>query len=189
MGQRYETDQQIIGRVLHLGHRADYALLVDRYGAKLFAFVATIVTRREDAEELTEDCFVKAFSRLAQYDATRRSFYTWLRCIAYRQCIDHVRRQSVVWLEMDEKTLQTIPDDEAEHVMDTDDDRRIRLLTEAIHRLPPTERLLVQQFYFEQQSLSDLAAITATKAGTLATRLCRIRKKLYQYIMTKEHGK
>lgn len=82
MGQRYETDQQIIRRVLHLGHRADYALLVDRYGAKLFAFVATIVTRREDAEELTEDCFVKAFSRLAQYDATRSSFYTWLRCIA-----------------------------------------------------------------------------------------------------------
>ena len=76
MGQRYETDQQIIGRVLHLGHRADYALLVDRYGAKLFAFVATIVTRHEDAEELTEDCFVKAFSRLAQYDATRSSFYT-----------------------------------------------------------------------------------------------------------------
>ncbi len=189
MGRHDETDQQIIERVLYLGHREDYALLVDRYGARLFAFVTTMVTRREDAEELAEDSFVKAFGRLKQYDATRSSFYTWLCCIAYRLCLDYVRRQSVVWLEMDDKTLQAVPDEAAEQVMDTDDDQRIRLLTEAIRRLPPTERLLIQQFYFEQQSLSDLAGITATEAGTLATRLHRIRKKLYQYIITKEHGK
>lgn len=189
MRQRDETDQQIIGRVLHHKHRTDYALLVERYGARLFAFVATIVTRREDAEELAEDCFVKAFERLEQYDATQSSFYTWLRCIAYRLCLNYVRRQSVVWLDMDDQTLQVVPDEAAEHVMDADDDRRIRLLTEAIHRLPPTERLLVQQFYFEQQPLNAIAEITDTDAGTLATRLHRIRKKLYQYIIIKEHGK
>ena len=189
MRQRDETDQQIINRLLHHSHSSDYALLTDRYGVRLFAFVATMVTRREDAEELTEDCFIKAFARLGQYDATRSSFYTWLRCIAYHLCLDHVRRQPVVWLEMDDQTLQAVPDEAAEHVMDTDDDRRIRLLTEAIHRLPPTERMLVQQFYFEQQSLSDIADITDTDDGTLATRLHRIRKKLYQYIIMKEHGK
>ena len=75
MRQSNETDQQIIERVLRNGRKADYALLVDRYGARLFAFVATMVTRREDAEELAQDCFVKAFRRLAQYDATRSSFY------------------------------------------------------------------------------------------------------------------
>lgn len=189
MRQCDKTDLQIIERVLYHGHRADYALLVDRYGARLFAFVVTMVTRREDAEELAEDCFVKAFGRLGEYDATRSSFYTWLRCIAYRLCLDHVRRQPVVWLDMDEQTLQEVPDEAAEHVMDAEDDRRISLLTEAIHRLPPTERLLVQQFYFEQQSLYDIADITGTEAGTLATRLHRIRKKLYQYIIMKEHGK
>lgn len=189
MRQRDEADQQIISRALRYGHRVDYALLVDRYSARIYAFVATMVTHREDAEELAEDCFIKAFARLGQYDATRSSFYTWLRCIAYRLCLDHVRRQPVVWLEMDEQTLQSIPDEAAEHVMDTDDDQRIRLLIEAIHRLPPTERMLVQQFYFEQQLLSDIADITGTDAGTLATRLYRIRKKLYQYIIMKEHGK
>lgn len=189
MRQCDETDQQIISRALRCGHRADYALLVDRYSARLFAFVATMVTCREEAEELAEDCFIKAFGRLGQYDATRSSFYTWLRSIAYRLCLDHVRRQHVVWLEMDNQTLQAVPDEAAEHVMDTDDDQRIRLLTEAIRRLPPTERLLVQQFYFEQQPLSDIADITATDAGTQATRLHRIRKKLYQYIIMKEHGK
>ena len=102
-----------------------------------------MVTCREDAEELAEDCFIKAFGRLGQYDATRSSFYTWLRSIAYRLCLDHVRRQHVVWLDMDDQTLQAVPDEAAEHVMDTDGDQRIRLLTEAIHRLPPTERLLV----------------------------------------------
>lgn len=189
MRQSNETDQQIIDRVLRNGRKEDYALLVDRYGARLFAFVATMVTRREDAEELAQDSFVKAFRRLAQYDATRSSFYTWLRCIAYRLCLDHVNREPVVWLETDEQTLQAIPDEEAECVMETDNDNRIRLLTQAIHQLPPTERLLIQQFYFEQQSLNDIAIVTDTDAGTLATRLHRIRKKLYQYIKMKEHGK
>lgn len=189
MEQQNETDQQIIDRVLRNGRRADYARLVDRYGQRLFDIVATMVTRREDAEELAQDCFVKAFRQLSQYDARRSSFYTWLRCIAYRLCLDRVRQDTVVWLETDEQTLQAIPDDEADSVMDTDDDRRIRLLTEAICRLPPTERLLVQQHYFEQQPLADIAEVTDTDAGTLATRLHRIRKKLYQYIKLKEHGR
>ena len=189
MEQQNETDQQLINRVLRDGRRADYAKLVDRYGARLFAFVATMVTCREDAEELAQDSFVKAYILLAQYDSRRSSFYTWLRCIAYRLCLDHLCHHPGVWFETDEQTLQAIPDDEADSVMDTDDDRRIRLLTEAIRRLPPTERLLVQQHYFEQQPLAVIAEVTDTDAGTLATRLHRIRKKLCQYIKLKEHGR
>ncbi len=51
MKQQDEKDQQIIDRVLRNGRQADYALLVDCYRARLFAFVATMVTCREDAEE------------------------------------------------------------------------------------------------------------------------------------------
>ena len=189
MEKQSDIDQQIIDRVLCYGHQTDFALLVDRYGARIFAFMATMVTCREDVEELAQDCFVKAYRQLAQYDARRSCFYTWLRSIAYRLCLDYSKRRPGVWLETDEQTLKAIPDDEADSVMETDDDRRISLLTEAIRRLPPTERLLVQQHYFEQQPLTVIAVITDTDAGTLATRLHRIRKKLYQYIIQKEHGR
>ena len=189
MEKQSDTDQQIIDRVLRFGRQADFALLVDRYGARLFAFVATMVSCREDVEELAQDCFVKAYRQLAQYDARRSSFYTWLRCIAYRLCLDYIKRQTEVWIETGEQTMKAIPDDEADSVMDTDDDRRISLLIEAIHRLPPTERMLVQQHYFEQQPLAVIAVVTDIEAGTLATRLHRIRKKLYQYIIQKEHGR
>lgn len=189
MEKQSDTDQQIIDWVLRHGHQTDFALLVDRYGARLFAFVATMVSCREDVEELAQDCFVRAYRQLAQYDARRSSFYTWLRCIAYRLCLDYIKRQPEVWIETGEQTMKAIPDDEADSVMDTDDDRRITLLTEAIRRLPPTERMLVQQHYFEQQPLAVIAIVTDTDAGTLATRLHRIRKKLYQYIIQKEHGR
>ena len=189
MRQSDEIAQQIVDRVLHDGQKADYALLVDCYKARIFAFVATMVTCREDAEELAQDCFVRAYALLAKYDSRRSSFYTWLRCIAYRLCLDHVRHHPGVWFDTDEQTLQAIPDDESDYVLETDDDQRIRLLNEAIYRLPPTERLLVQQHYFEQQPLTDIAEVTDTDAGTLATRLHRIRKKLYQYIKLKEHGR
>jgi RNA polymerase sigma-70 factor (ECF subfamily) len=189
MKQQDETDQKIIDRVLHDGQQADYALLVDCYRARIFAFIATMVTCREDAEELAQDCFVKAYAQLAQYDSRRSSFYTWLRCIAYRLCLDYMHRHPDVWLETDEQILEGFSDDEADSVLETDDEQRIQLLTEAIHRLPPTERLLVQQHYFEQQPLVVIALVTDTNAGTLATRLHRIRKKIYYYIKTKEHGK
>ena len=189
MRQSDETDQQIIDRVLRDGRRADYALLVDCYGARLFAFVATMVTCREDAEELAQDSFVRAYAQLAQYDSRRSSFYTWLRRIAYHLCLDRMRRHPGVWFETDEQTLLSIPDDEANGVMDTDDDRRIRLLAEAIRQLPPTERLLVQQHYFEQQPLAVIAMVTDTDTGTLATRLHRIRKKIYHFIKAREHGR
>ena len=189
MKRQDETDQQIITQLLRDGQQEDYALLVDCYRARLFAFVATMVTCREDAEELAQDCFVKAYVQLAQYDSRRSSFYTWLRCIAYRLCLDYMRHHPGVWLETDEQILQGIPDDEADNVLETDDDQRIQLLIEAIHRLPPTERLLVQQHYFEQQPLAVIAVVTDTDAGTLATRLHRIRKKIYHYIKAREHGR
>ena len=189
MKQQDKKDQQIVDRVLRNGRQADYALLVDSYRTRLFAFVATMVTCREDAEELAQDCFVKAYTQLAQYDSQRSSFYTWLRSIAYRLCLDHIRRHPGVWFETDELTLQAISDDEANSVLDTGDGQRIQLLVEAIRRLPPTERLLIQQHYFEQQPLTVIAEVTDTDAGTLATRLHRIRKKLYQYIKTREHGR
>lgn len=66
MKQQDEKDQQIIDRVLRDGQQTDYALLVDCYGPRLFAFVATMVTCREDAEELAQDCFVKAYAQLAK---------------------------------------------------------------------------------------------------------------------------
>ena len=94
-----------------------------------------------------------------------------------------------MWFETDEQILQGIPDDEANNVLDTDNDQRIQLLVEAIHRLSPTERMLVQQHYFEQQSLADIAVITDIDAGALATRLHRIRKKIYHYIKAREHGR
>jgi len=64
MRQQNETDWEIVSRILRGRQRGDYALLVNRYGTRLFAFVATMVTRREDAEELAHDCFLRAFRQL-----------------------------------------------------------------------------------------------------------------------------
>ena len=87
MKQCDEIDQQVITRVLRDGQQAAYALLVDCYRARLFAFVATMVTCREDAEELAQDSFVRAYTQLAQYDSRRSSFYTWLRRLADRKSV------------------------------------------------------------------------------------------------------
>lgn len=182
------SDRDIIDGIVSTGNAKDFVVLVDRYKTGIFALVASMVTEREDAEEVAQDCFVRAYQRLRQYDPQQGSFYTWLRTIAYRLSLDYLRRRPGIWLDTDEQMLANITDEEADSVMDTDDDRKIALLIEAIRLLPPTERLLIQQYYFEEQPLKEIALVTGTDSRTLATRLHRIRKKLYQYIKTKEHG-
>ena len=182
-----EMDRLCIRQVLS-GRKEAYALLVDCYGRSVFRLVASMVPLKEDAEELAQDAFVKAYEQLSSYDERRASFYTWVSRIAYRLCTDHYRRRPAVWLETDERALQQVSDREADEVMETDDDERIGRLAEAIRRLPPTERMLVQQHYFEGRALKDIAEIVDTDAKTLATRLHRIRKKLFHYITSHEHG-
>ncbi len=188
MNEVNDTDRQCIRRVLD-GHREAFAQLVSRYGRSVFDLVATMVPRKEDAEELSQDVFVRAYRKLGQYDERRGSFRTWVSHIAYHLCMDHVRHQPGIWLEADEQALQQISDREADGVMEAEDDNRIRWLVDGIHRLPPTERLLVQQHYFEGLALKDISAIVDADAATLATRLYRIRKKLFHYITEQEHGK
>lgn len=182
-----DIDELCIRRVLR-GNREAFALLVDSYSRSVFDLVAAMVTQREDAEELAQDVFVRAYQKLDTFDGSKATFLTWISRIAYRLCIDYHRRKPAIWLETDEQTLRQISDTDADSVMDTDDEWRIHCLIEGIHRLPPTERMLVQQHYFEGRSLKDIAAIVDADASTLATRLHRIRKKLYHWIKSHEYG-
>jgi len=187
MSEINEIDNLCIRRVLS-GHQEAFALLVDRYSRSVFDLVAAMVPQREDAEELAQDAFVRAYQRLESFDSRRAAFLTWVSHIAYHLCLDHYHHLPAVRLDTDEQTLQKISDSEADSVMDTDDDHRIRLLTEAIRLLPPTERMLVQQYYFEERDLKVIAEIVDMSASTLATRLHRIRKKLYHWIKSHENG-
>lgn len=178
-----ESDQQIIQRILE-GHTDDFRYLLQRYRQQVVAFVAHISL--VDIEDVVQDVFVGVFRSLPTYSPSRSSFGTWINRIAYRVTMRHLRKHSqpFLYLEENEQLMNQVRDNEVDDYWQHAQLSEAERIDKALSLLKPEERLLVHLYYFEQQSLTNIAYTFSCEAGTLATRLCRIRKKLYVILQT-----
>jgi len=175
-----QTDEQeLIARILD-GHAEDFGYFLERYSQEAFAIVVRLVPQQEDAEELVQDAFVRAFNRLETF-AGRSSFSTWICRIAYTTAISWLRKRRMKYLSIDEQPKLT--DTEVDEALD--DESRIEELRRAITLLKPDEQTLITLFYYDNRPLNDIAYILDAEPNTLATRLHRIRRKLY---LLMKHG-
>ena len=174
-------DRQRISRILD-GKREEYAWFVKTYSQQVLSFTSRMLPDSEDAKEVAQDAFVKAFRSLDTFNF-QSSFCTWVCRIAYRESLNRLNRQQPHCVDID--NLPAIEDDEEE--LSTGREERIVLMEEAIDDLPPDEQMLLHLYYYEEQSLRDIAYIMDAEPNALATRLHRIRKKLLRMIKQKEN--
>jgi len=179
-----KTDEQIVEAVKS-GRREGQDLMVCRYGQPVFALIVRLVTDTMDAEELTQDTFLKAFSNIDKYDPHRASLSTWICRIAYRLTLDFLKRcrPLIISLEDSEVWQTDISDEQLEAELSTGNEERIQKLESLIDDLPPDERLLLTLHYFENHSLDECSFIMDATPHALANRLYRIRKKLYKQLL------
>ena len=172
-------EQRLIARILD-GHESAYGYFLERYGGEVFAIVSRLVPNREDAEELTQDAFVRAYNRLDSFIG-RSSFSTWVCRIAYTTTVSWLRKKRIKYLSIEDRP--NLSDKEVDEVLD--DESRLDELQRAIALLKPDEQMLLELFYYESRPLADIAYILDVEPGTIATRLHRIRRKLYSMISRK----
>lgn len=174
------TDNDILTAVKR-GERCGYEALVARYGQTVFTMVVRIIADNERSEELTQDTFIKFFETIDRYDPERASFSTWLCRLAYRLVVDELRRRHLPTISMEE-VVGADTDDFDDFLLDETEDREVMLnqLDQAVLQLPIEEQNLLTMFYYEHQSLHDIAFIVGVKDSTLRMRMSRIRKKLYE---------
>ena len=156
--------------------------LLAEYGPAVFRMVQRIVTQREDAEEVYQDVFVKALRGIEGYNPCQASLATWLNRIAYHESLNFVRskKPNIIYLDDRDTGIDTLeaPDDAPP------DEETIRQLEQALAILPPHEQAIVSMFYYDNQSLADIAFVTGSIPSTVGSQLSRIRKKLYRIIKT-----
>ncbi|MBR6828171.1 MAG: sigma-70 family RNA polymerase sigma factor [Prevotella sp.] len=156
--------------------------LLTEYGPTVFRMVQRIVTRREDAEEVYQDVFVKALRGIEGYNPRQASLATWLGRIAYHESLNFVRgkKPNIVYIDDSELGIDTLeaPDDAPP------DEQTIRQLEQALAMLPSHEQAIVSMFYYDNMSLADIAFVTGSIPSTVGSQLSRIRKKLYRIIKT-----
>ena len=169
------------------GRREGQTEMVSRYAERVFAMIVRQVPDVMDAQELTQDAFLRAFDHIDSYDPHKASLSTWLCRIAYRLTLDFMKRRHPVIVSLeDTKVWQTdISDEVLEAELSTGREERIERLQEVIDDLPDDERMLLMLYYYEDRPLTEIAYITGIDAKPLANRLYRTRKKLFQKLRVK----
>jgi RNA polymerase sigma-70 factor (ECF subfamily) len=156
------------------------------YAPAVFALIARLTPNSLDAEELTQDSLLRAIVHIDSYDPALASLSTWINRIAYRTALNNLRNHPRPILSLDNNPDISLQADEktVQDFLQNSDDSMTELLRQAIDYLPPDEQTLLNLFYFDDLPLKDIAFIMEAPPGTLATRLHRIRKKLYSLILT-----
>ncbi len=171
-------EAQYIKRIVD-GETELFSVFLDRYGRPLFSLVVQIVGNPEDAEELVQDTFLKAFRALSGYKGDCR-FSTWLYRIAYNVALSSVRKRKYEFLYIEENMINNVPDEAADSVLGmSDNEERIAELIQAIDRLTPEEKALITLYYYEEKSLEEASEILGLTLSNAKVRLHRTRKKLY----------
>lgn len=181
------ADAHLTGRAL-AGSQAAYRELVRRYQRPVLNLVVQMARGRAEAEDLTQEIFVKAFAALHRYDPSRR-FSSWIFKIAHNHTIDHLRKRRIKTV-----SLHGSPDATGEEAIER---TRIRLadtaetpdqfvenrelagqLEQAIGGLRPEYRTVVLMRHVDGYAYQEIADVMDLPLGTVKTYLHRARAEL-----------
>ena len=172
-----DDERHIIQRILR-GETALYEHFLNTYGQQVFILVARIVSNQEDAEELTQDVFLKAFQHLSSFKGTS-SFSTWIYSIAYNTAISSARKKKFDTFVMDDALLANISDTQVDEALNDEGEEQIAKLNRATEQLDSEEQALISLFYYEEKTLNEVALILGLTESNAKVKLHRIRKKIY----------
>jgi RNA polymerase sigma factor (sigma-70 family) len=177
-------ETHIIHRILK-GETSLYEYFLDKYSQQVFILIIRIVENQEDAEELTQDTFLKAFEHLSSFKA-ESSFSTWIYRIAYNTAISATRKRKQELIVMDSAMLMNISDQQIDDALNDESGERVGKLNKAIKKLDAEERALISLFYNEEKTIGEIALILGLTESNAKVKLHRIRKKLYILITEAE---
>ncbi|MDR2470249.1 MAG: sigma-70 family RNA polymerase sigma factor [Tannerella sp.] len=166
-------------RKIQAGEEQYFTPLLKRYSRQVFSLIVKMTENREDAEELTQDVFLKVYRSLDSFHGNS-SFSTWLYRIAYNTAISALRRQKHERLSIEEGLADdSLAEEDAMDTLEqTSREEQMERLEQALEQLPPDERALILLFYRQEKRVDEIAIITGLTVSNVKTKLHRIRKKM-----------
>ena len=171
------NDQKIINQILE-GDTNAFSVLVDNYKDLVFTLAMRMVKNREEAEEVSQDTFIKVYKSLNKFKGNSK-FSTWIYRVAYNTCLDRLkkikREYNVVAIdEFTEHQVKTL--DNALNQMEEQEHKQ--KIQECLQLLPSDDSFLLTLYYFEDQSLEEISKVVGITANNVKVKLFRSRKKL-----------
>ncbi len=190
------TDEAVLVAQSREGDTRAFGELVRRYEGKIFRLAQHITQNREDAEDVLQESFLKAYEHLDQFKGDSK-FYTWIVRIAVNQALMKLRRRKTSKAVSLDEQIDTGEDTVVREIAAWDEDPEQRfsreelggILDEAIQSLEPPYRSVFVLRDIEEMSTEETAAaldlsIPAVKSRLLRARL-QLREKLTRYFKRK----
>ena len=172
------NDAELVKQILN-GNNNAFRYLVAKYQKLVLHVVGRIVQRHDEAEDISQEVFIKVFSKMKRFRGESR-LSTWIATIAYNTSISHVRKMArrgeqsyddkpaLIALERDElMTHKMVEKEEAKTI-----------LMEMIESLPVNYRTVLTLFHLEEFSYKEIKEITGMPEGTIKSYLSRARNLL-----------
>ena len=180
--QNKYSDTELINKVLG-GDKAAYADLMKLHQRFVFTLALRFTKNREDAEEIAQDCFVKAYRSLNTFRNTSK-FSTWLYSIAYTTAMTFLRKKRLDVQSFDaegvlpkvENRVSDLNADEVEHKS------KMVFVNKAIDQLLPDDAAVITLFYQGEQSLEEIGQALGMEVNTVKVKLHRARHRLKEKI-------
>lgn len=172
------NDDQIIINLINNGDTNAFSVLVDRYKDLVFTLAIRMMKNREEAEEVTQDTFIKIYKSLRKFKGDSK-LSTWIYKVAFNSCLDRLKSYKREYLkvtidEFTEHQVKTI-DNALDSLVEEERKQKIQ---DCLQQLPSEDSFLLTLYYFEEQSLDEIANVVGLTANNLKVKLFRSRKKL-----------
>jgi RNA polymerase sigma-70 factor (ECF subfamily) len=184
----YKGDIIYIKQILS-GKTNAFSHIVDRHKNKAYNLAFRICGNHEDAEEITQDSFLKAYRSLNGFKM-KSSFATWFYRIVYNTAISNVRIKKKGIL-----SLEDFPADATDFIgsstseEEAEKEYRSSLVNFALQKINEEERGLISLYYYEELSTEEISVVTGITKSNIKVKLFRARQKMMEIIEKVEKRK
>ena len=172
------SDIELIEQTL-AGDQSAYADLVKRHQRFVFTLALRFAKTREDAEEIAQDCFIKAYRSLDAFQRQSK-FSTWLYSIVYTTAMTALRKKRVETASIDDENtfIQVESQNSSFDVNNAENNSRSFYVNQAVAQLLPDDAMIITLFYTGEQSLEEIGQTMGIDPNTVKVKLFRARQRL-----------
>ena len=171
------TDEELVEKIVKTKNSILFGEIYDRFSEKVYNKCLSFVKREEEAQDLTQDVFLKLYIKLGSFQG-KSKFSTWLYTFTYNYCVNYVTRDTAK--KMEQQSLQI---DENEYLLIEPDDYslfqlKVDRLQLCIELIPPEDKMLLLLKYQDDISIKDIAIGLELGESAIKMRLKRAKAKL-----------
>ncbi len=164
------------------GNIQAFSFLVEKYQKMVYTLALKLMKKAEEAEEIAQDTFVKAYQKIDSYEG-KSKFSTWLYSITYNACVSELRKRRIDFKSLDDRQISD--DDEQkmhDYYRETRKEDQEKYLNLALEKLQEDDQVLVTLYYFENQSMDEISVMTGLTVSNIKVKIHRARKRMYQLL-------